>query len=47
MKNIFVERLTHSPSIGKEIIIQLKITQGFIEIGIVIATFFAVQSFPI
>jgi hypothetical protein len=47
MNNILVERLTQPISIGKEIIIQLKITQVFIEIGIVIATFSAVQSFPI
>jgi hypothetical protein len=47
MNNITVERLTHPISTGKEIIIQLKIRQEFIEIGIVIATFFAVQSFPI
>jgi hypothetical protein len=47
MNNIIVERLTHPISIGHEIRMSLKITQQFIEIGIVIATFLAVQSFPI
>lgn len=47
MNNILVERLTHPTTAENEIGRLLKITQEFIEIGIVIATFFAVQSFPI
>lgn len=47
MKNVIVERLAQPISIGIEIIMLLKITQQIIEIGIVVATFFAVRSFPI
>ena len=47
MRTIIVDRLTHALVFDEENQSNVKITSQFIEIGIVIATFSAVQSFPI